>query len=247
MADPVRRGRPPIGTETKRGAFTSRLRADVKAALEAEAAGAGRSLSEEIEVMCEWRVAAPNRAPLLHLFEHIARVVDPYNRWQETSPNGAAARRALIRGLGRALERLAHPDDPGMYNPAPDPEGTVDTLLSDAGRETAGRDPLEYVWRWAAETRRHLGPLGPLLMEMHQTSATRRGNPSPAVYHPADNLNLLQAALEQARALLASTRSEAAAIEAQGGEPARNKLRRLQEVEETLTQLMLAGESPSDD
>lgn len=50
---PRRRGRPPKGGAAKRASFNTRLRDSLKIQLEAEAAAAGRSLSEEIETRLE--------------------------------------------------------------------------------------------------------------------------------------------------------------------------------------------------
>jgi hypothetical protein len=78
---------------------------------------------------------------------------------------------------------------------------------------------------------------------MHQAREARQAEGwSPAVHHPADNLNIVQAALEQVHAVLASTRLEAHAIAVAGGEVPMNKLRRLEEVETGLTSLMQADE-----
>jgi hypothetical protein len=230
MAQPARIGRPPISGEAKRVQFNTRIRGAVRRILEAEAATSGRSLSERIETVLEEHVARADRAPLVNLLAALLPTVDPHNHWQEATPAGMAARRAIIRAASRAMERMAYgTTDPGFFSLEPGPEGLIDGLLHDAGREVPDPDTAQYVWRWASEIRRHLGPLGPLLMEMHR--ARHQQQWSPAVVHGADNLNLLQAALEQVRVMLASTRLEAAAIEGQGGEPPRNKLARLQQVE----------------
>jgi hypothetical protein len=239
MAQPARIGRPPISGEAKRIQFNTRIRGAVRRILEAEAAASGRSLSERIETVLEEHVARADRSPLINLLAALLPTVDPGNHWQEATPAGMAARRAIIRAASRMMERLAHPQDPGLFSLEPGPEGLTDGLLHDAGREVPDPETAQYVWRWAAEIRRHLGALGPLLVAMHQA---RQGTAwSPAVMHAADNLNLLQAALEQIRALLASTRIEVAAIAGQGGESPASMLARLEQVEAALTQLMLAG------
>lgn len=179
----------------------------------------------------------PDRAPLVNLFAALLPIVDPNNQWQEATPAGAAARRAVMRGLARAVERLAcGTSDAGLFSPG-DVEGMVDKLLHDAG--TAAPGSSRYTQRWAAETRRHLGMLGPLLIDMHRTRQQWLRQGCPAVEHPADNLNFGLGVMER---LLASARLEAAAIKAQGGEPPANKLDRLEQVEAALKQLMRAGE-----
>jgi hypothetical protein len=163
-------GRPPKPEgEAKRASYQARIRETTKAFLEGEASQAGRSLSEEIEVMGEERMAYPNRAPLLHLFEQLARVVDPRDRWRENSPLGEASRQALAVGLHHAMQRLAHPDDAHVYRDG-GIQAQVDQLIWDLGNDASEhRGPLLHVHHWAAGVRRYLGPLGPLLVRMRQS------------------------------------------------------------------------------
>jgi hypothetical protein len=244
--------------------------AELRERLQAAGVRANRSLSAETRARVDMSFATQDmvvealqlayggdNAALITLFAEVLRAVSPRAVWIENSPAGAQARRVVIRSLDRTMARLAHPSDPGLYRSL-SVEGEVDQLLHDLGRTDASGDTSQMTWipgvhqldqltthvlRWGKEVRDRVGPLGERLVEINKTREAREIEGwSPAVVHGADSLNLLQAALEQVQALLASARLEAEAIEAQGGEPPMNKLNRLQAVETALTNLMMADE-----
>jgi hypothetical protein len=171
METPAKRGpgRPPKPEgEVKRAFYQARIREAVKAFLELEAKAAGRSLSEEIEVTLEQRVAAADRAPLVNLLDEVISAIDPRGRWRENSPIGEAVSESIVRGAARLIKRLRAPDDAHVFRDG-SVEAKVDELLWDLGNDgTEHRGPLTHVHHWSAQIRRRLGPLGPLLIKMRR-------------------------------------------------------------------------------
>jgi hypothetical protein len=132
-----RRGRPPKGGEGKRASFNTRIRDSLKQRLEAAAANAGRSLSEEIEFRLERSmddkplfdalqlVYGPHVAGFLLLMGEVVRATDAMSGpWE----------RLLHAFVNRALETEDELDAAGKYMKELDEsrQGYRDEVFADA-------------------------------------------------------------------------------------------------------------------
>jgi hypothetical protein len=193
-----RSGRPPVApTAGKKLTLSFRTDPDTKSKLTAAAEVGGRNLSEEMErrfdasfrdedILGQAMTLAygqPNAA-LLCLLGETLRTLAPRGEWL----NDPASRDAVARGFLRLLRRLAAPEDGHVFRDGSS-EAKVDRVLFDVGNDGSGHPgPLGYAHVWAAEVRRRLGSLGPLLVEMRRTvrevqetmPPTERPAPDPA-------------------------------------------------------------------
>jgi hypothetical protein len=211
-----------MGAETKRGAFTTRIREELKTQLEEQAAAAGRSLSEEIEAILERSVDpgyGDDHGPFLCLLHEVLRVIDrdaKYLRDREFSE-------PMLRATIRLLHRLQAPADTHVYLDG-SIEARVDELIFDVGNDGSEyHGPPSHTTRWAAGVRKHLGAFGPLLVDMRRAvrkSAETLPPGAPPRVDPASDA-ILGPAIEKAQAAsrehLAREEQERRAREARRG------------------------------
>jgi len=162
------RGRPPkTGGEVKRSKVFMRMRPSVKAALDAEAREAGRSLSEEIEARLEASLRGERSLDerlddiygrhAAELMKLIGRILRGSPAWAGVSAedewlNHPIAYTMAERQIRRMLERLRPPDAPPSI-PGGTPESHADRLLL----ALASTDPNVVSASWAATVRERLG------------------------------------------------------------------------------------------
>jgi hypothetical protein len=198
MSDqPRHTGRPTtVPVEGEKATLGIRASADLKSRLLASSALSGRSLSAEAEMRLEQSYRDDQslaeamtlsygeiNGGLVRLHGEVLRVLAPRGEWLDDG----STRERVVRGIVRLHQRLAAPDD-GHISRDNSPEGRVDVLLYELGDDgSAHPGPLLAQQRWAAEIRRHLGPmLRERLIEMHHTVKAARQAMPPQERPPVD-------------------------------------------------------------
>lgn len=171
-----------------------RMPEDLRAEVEASAKAEGHSMNSEMvgllrsaldakrdaverdRTLADAMVLAygPDNGPMLHLLGEVLRLLAPRGEWRDD----ATIRASLTRGFVQVFRRLAAPTD-GHFIDDKSPEGQIDRLLLELGDDgSAHPGALTHLQRWAAERRRRLGDLGPLLIDMHRVvKQTRQAMP----------------------------------------------------------------------